>query len=71
MNKYNITFNGRERVYRGNSAMQAMEHFERQNHVTVCIKTIDAVSRGEKVAAGYVLGDAPQTYREWVEMAMV
>ena len=69
--KYQVEYKGKIRRYHGASAMQAMEAFERQNHIQVTVKMVDAATRGRNVAAGYVLGDAPMVYGEWVEMVKV
>ena len=68
---YQVKYKGKTRRYKGETALQAMEAFERQNHLQVKVKLVDADTRGRNVVAGYVLGDAPQVYGEWVEMAKV
>lgn len=72
MNKYEVTYKGKTRYYRADTAIQAVDKFERQNKVVVSIKVVDAETRGERSASGYVkideLGAAPI---EWVEMSLV
>lgn len=69
--EYQVEYKGKTRRYKGESALQAMAAFERQNHLQVTVVMVDPTTMGGRVAAGYVLGDAPQVYGEWVEMAKV
>jgi hypothetical protein len=68
MNKYETSYNNITRTYKANSAMQAIEKFERQNHVTVSVIMIDPDTQGTKYAAGWVQSKTYLNPAEWIEM---
>lgn len=65
MEKYQIEYNGGTRIYRGWSALEAIERFDRQNHVTTHVMAIDPETKGEHHAAGWAYGAKGR--QEWVE----
>ena len=70
MNRYECDYNGKIRRYTGVNAMEAVDKFARQNHITVSVSVVDRETMGMLFARGWAYkGD--NDIGEWVDMSIV
>ena len=70
MDTYECNVRGKTHSFRGNSALEAVEHMERKHHWNCHVKEFDADTRGEEWAQGWAEWTSAEV-PEWFCMSKV